>query len=586
MRYRFLTAFLAVSLIGVVVALAATDTFRPSWAGRGAEARSAVLSGGTFSPIADPPQSPALSPTPSLINFQGLLTDPGSNPAGLPKPDGSYSITFRVLDAATGGTNLWEETQTVTVENGLFTVLLGETTAFPANLFNGADRHLELDAVSGPCAPGCPPADPPMTPRLRFVSVPYAFHTNTADSANSADVASDVVCTAPAGCISGNEIIDGQVGTADIADETVTSTDITNSTIVSMDIADGTITGADVADNSIASADVTDNSLGSADVADNSLTADDVAINYAASTSEGGPASDLACTDCVAGSEAQFNYAGSTSEGGIANNSELLDGFNNTQFLRSDTSGTLNGNLTLNGQLATSNAQIVVNYDGGDGFQSICFFESASGGSCTEHMAWHFNDTSASPARSRFTFSDDVHAASDISTNGRLIAGTLAGSGGAVSICRRTDVGDFFGLHVLAACPPSSARYKEDIQPLQFDRDKLLALQPVDFKWKDRDERSVGLVAEDVEAVLPELVTYENGKVEGVNYELLSVYLLEILKEHEQELAGLNPSSVTGDNTGDGSNYLPFLITMPLLALAASGLASLVTAGVIVRKRS
>ncbi|MBR9680481.1 MAG: hypothetical protein GOU98_01495 [Candidatus Altiarchaeota archaeon] len=51
----------------------------------------------------------------------------------------------------------------------------------------------------------------------------------------------------------------------------------------------------------------------------NTIDAGEVNFNYADSTSEGGAASDLACTDCVASGEVEFNYAGSDTEGGGAN---------------------------------------------------------------------------------------------------------------------------------------------------------------------------------------------------------------------------------------------------------------------------
>ncbi|MGE5693282.1 MAG: hypothetical protein ACM3YF_05835, partial [Candidatus Zixiibacteriota bacterium] len=40
---------------------------------------------------------------PQLINFQGILKDGSGNLVA----DGSYSITFTIYDAATGGNNLW-----------------------------------------------------------------------------------------------------------------------------------------------------------------------------------------------------------------------------------------------------------------------------------------------------------------------------------------------------------------------------------------------------------------------------------------------------------------------------------------------
>ncbi|MEK7616120.1 MAG: tail fiber domain-containing protein [Patescibacteria group bacterium] len=92
----------------------------------------------------------------------------------------------------------------------------------------------------------------------------------------------------------------------------------------------------------------------------------------------------------------------------------------------------------------------------------------------------------------------------------------------------------------------SSIRYKEDIQPLRFNKDNLLAIESVDFKWKDRNERSVGFIAEQVVDYIPELVTYrEDGSLQGVNYPLFTPYLLSLLQDHEQQLDALQISSPT-----------------------------------------
>ena len=65
----------------------------------------------------------------------------------------------------------------------------------------------------------------------------------------------------------------------------------------------------------------------------------------------------------------------------------------------------------------------------------------------------------------------------------------------------------------LAADIRSSARYKQDITAMGARSDGLLKLRPVTFAYKE-DARGVthyGLVAEEVQAVYPELVTCNSG---------------------------------------------------------------------------
>lgn len=85
----------------------------------------------------------------------------------------------------------------------------------------------------------------------------------------------------------------------------------------------------------------------------------------------------------------------------------------------------------------------------------------------------------------------------------------------------------------------SSARFKEDIQPLCDDFHKVLLLEPRSFAYKDTGARGIGYTAEEVaEAELHNLVAYDaDGKPLGVHYKMLSVYLLELLKEQQAALA-------------------------------------------------
>ena len=79
----------------------------------------------------------------------------------------------------------------------------------------------------------------------------------------------------------------------------------------------------------------------------------------------------------------------------------------------------------------------------------------------------------------------------------------------------------------------SSARFKEDIQPLQDNFHKVLLLEPRAFAYKDTGARGIGYTAEEVDAAdLHNLVAYDDeGKPLGVHYKMLSIYLLELLKE-------------------------------------------------------
>jgi hypothetical protein len=86
----------------------------------------------------------------------------------------------------------------------------------------------------------------------------------------------------------------------------------------------------------------------------------------------------------------------------------------------------------------------------------------------------------------------------------------------------------------------SSARFKDDIKPMDEASEALLKLKPVTFRYKEElDPEKIpqfGLIAEEVEKVCPGLVVRdEDGKVTTVRYEAVNAMLLnEFLKEHRK----------------------------------------------------
>ena len=107
---------------------------------------------------------------PTLLNYQGYLTDT----LGIPVDD-KIDMTFKVFDAATVGNELWSETQlNVTVERGVFSVLLGRVNSLPDTVFTtGTNRWLEL-TLEGPQT---------LSPRTRITAVGFAYTATHADTA-------------------------------------------------------------------------------------------------------------------------------------------------------------------------------------------------------------------------------------------------------------------------------------------------------------------------------------------------------------------------------------------------------------------
>jgi hypothetical protein len=85
----------------------------------------------------------------------------------------------------------------------------------------------------------------------------------------------------------------------------------------------------------------------------------------------------------------------------------------------------------------------------------------------------------------------------------------------------------------------SSARFKEDIKPMEQTSESLFSLKPVSFCYKKEIDPAgtsqFGLLAEDVEKVNPALIVRDKeGRPYSVRYDQVNAMLLnEFLKEHK-----------------------------------------------------
>jgi hypothetical protein len=88
----------------------------------------------------------------------------------------------------------------------------------------------------------------------------------------------------------------------------------------------------------------------------------------------------------------------------------------------------------------------------------------------------------------------------------------------------------------------SSRRWKTNITPMIGALAKVEQLQGVTYDWKDSGRHDIGLIAEDVHAVVPEVVLMEANSVDakGVDYARLTSLLIEAVKEQQREIRQLN----------------------------------------------
>jgi hypothetical protein len=107
----------------------------------------------------------SVADVPQTMSYQGVLAD-GS---GVPVPDGTYNLTFRLYSVAIGGTPLWSEIQALVVEDAIFNAILGSVTTLNLPFDNPYWLGVSVDGGAE------------LTPRVALTTAPYAFRTRYGD---------------------------------------------------------------------------------------------------------------------------------------------------------------------------------------------------------------------------------------------------------------------------------------------------------------------------------------------------------------------------------------------------------------------
>ena len=108
---------------------------------------------------------PAAAAVPHLMNFQGYLTNASGQPVS-----STVTMVFNLYDAPAAPTALYSETQSVSVNNGIYVVAIGAVTALTLPF----DVPYYLGIKVG--------ADPEMTPRQPLMASPYALRAAGVDA--------------------------------------------------------------------------------------------------------------------------------------------------------------------------------------------------------------------------------------------------------------------------------------------------------------------------------------------------------------------------------------------------------------------
>jgi len=111
----------------------------------------------------------SIAQVPGQMNYQGYLIDNSGTPL-----DGDYLMTFAIYNVQAGGTAVWAESQTVSVEDGIYNVILGQpSNELTPDLFQ-TDLYLGITIDS----------DSEMVPRLKLTATPFSMQSGHADDSD------------------------------------------------------------------------------------------------------------------------------------------------------------------------------------------------------------------------------------------------------------------------------------------------------------------------------------------------------------------------------------------------------------------
>jgi hypothetical protein len=203
----------------------------------------------------------------------------------------------------------------------------------------------------------------------------------------------------------------------------------------------------------------------------------------------------------------------------------------------SNLSGTNTGdqtNISGNAATATSATQVVTIQDGPpSGSAGRLWWESDTGKLKVYYgSAWvdasPIPDTSLYYAKAGGPINGDVTVQQTLNVVGNtLVQGTISAFGDVI------------------AYSSSDARLKDNITVIESPLEKVSKINGVSFNWNDKQsayevgKKDIGVIAQEVEEVLPELVTTRDNGYKAVRYEKIVALLIEAIKEQQTQINSL-----------------------------------------------
>jgi hypothetical protein len=187
-------------------------------------------------------------------------------------------------------------------------------------------------------------------------------------------------------------------------------------------------------------------------------------------------------------------------------NADLLDGNDSTYYTNASNLGS---GTVPTARLGSGTANSTTYLRGDQTWATI------SGGGITIS-----DDTSTNATR--YVMFDDITSGSASTVNVSSTKLTFNPSTGTLSATIFTSLSDI--------------SQKTNIKPIVSPVSKLLKLNGVTFDWKETKESSIGVIAQEVEKVFPELIEKTGDDYKTVNYNGLIGVLIEVFKEQQKQI--------------------------------------------------
>lgn len=113
------------------------------------------------------------------------------------------------------------------------------------------------------------------------------------------------------------------------------------------------------------------------------------------------------------------------------------------------------------------------------------------------------------------------------------------------AITPSTTVGRIDAANDIVAFSTSDIRLKDNIKSIDKALDKVNSIQGIEFDWIEKEEvhgnsgHDIGVIAQEIEKILPDVVTTRDNGYKAVKYEKIVPLLIEAIKDLSKQVDGL-----------------------------------------------